>query len=330
MDDSSSGGFKLTCQIGVGSYGKIYASEQPGTSEYVAVKVANCEKGNWTLQHENMVYSIISGAPGFAKMTKCGVCDGSMRMVLDLLGTNIHELFSRQLSSFSLKTVLMLADQMLLRLQYLHSKGIIHRDIKPANFVVGLDRNQNTIYLIDFGMSTFYVNKETGKHNPCCDCKKFYGTPAFASINAHRCIEMSRRDDIESLAYTLIYLMRGNLPWLRWSHDVYEKKIATSTSILCDGIPKEFEMLLNYARCLEYDEEPDYSGYREMFRDLFVRQGYTYDFHYDWSSELTRPRIIRNSNSNSYRDTKHNLLLCHSVNRKKGKFKSQTPCVIAK
>lgn len=324
--------FKLTCQIGLGAFGKVYIGEDYMHDQRVAVKVSYNSPGNVYLDHEHKIYRILDGAPGFARPFEYEAKDGNAILALDLLGNNINDIFRQHNHRFSLKTVLLLADQMLLRLQYLHFKGIIHRDIKPTNFVIGMEKRQNTVYLIDFGLAKFYKNPMTNKHIDYCTKKRFIGTMAFASLNAHRGIELSRRDDLESLAYLLIYFLRGSLPWITPNQqDAYHTKMSFSTSMLCDGIPKEFEMLLNCARCLDFEEDPDYNGYRAMFRDLFIRLGFEYDYDFCWSSETMRPHEVRDKSSKSMKDlSKHNLLISSFTPQMKAKVKSATPRMFRK
>jgi serine/threonine protein kinase len=168
--------------------------------------------------------------------------------VLELLGPNIGDLLEYSGGKFSLKTTLMLADQMIARLEHIHSKGYIHRDLKPENLAIGVGTRSNVVYLFDFGLAKCYKDKDTGAHIQYFDNKPFLGTARFASTNAHLGIELSRRDDIESLGYVLIYMSRGNLPWQNLgkgnSDGKYEKilqcKLNTSIEQLCKGLPCTF------------------------------------------------------------------------------------------
>ena len=134
-------------------------------------------------------------------------------MIIDLLGPNIEDLFSLCNKKFNLKTVLLLADQMLQRIEYVHSKSYIHRDIKPENFLMGLGKKSHIVHIIDFGLSKKYRDPKTLQHIPYRENKTLTGTARYASINAHLGIEQSRRDDLEAIAYMLIYLIKGYLPW---------------------------------------------------------------------------------------------------------------------
>eukprot|EP00824_Muranothrix_gubernata_P003739 TRINITY_DN1472_c0_g1_i1.p1 TRINITY_DN1472_c0_g1~~TRINITY_DN1472_c0_g1_i1.p1 ORF type:complete len:305 (-),score=24.32 TRINITY_DN1472_c0_g1_i1:69-983(-) len=161
----------------------------------------------------------------------------------------------------------------------------------PTTSFMGLARKANTVYAIDFGLAKKYRDPKTHIHIPYREGKSLTGTARYASINAHLGIEQSRRDDLESLGYVLMYFSRGSLPWqgLRAAtkkhkyEKISEKKMSTPTELLCRGYPSEFATYLNYCRALRYDDKPDYSYLRKMFKDLFFREGYQYDYMFDWT-----------------------------------------------
>lgn len=134
-------------------------------------------------------------------------------MVMDMLGQSLEELFRKCGRRFSLKTVLMLADQMIQRVEYIHSRLYLHRDIKPDNFLMGVGKRQHYVYTVDFGLTKRYRDPKTGQHIPYKDGKSLTGTARYASLNTHLGIEQSRRDDLECLGFVLIYFLKGGLPW---------------------------------------------------------------------------------------------------------------------
>lgn len=122
----------------------------------------------------------------------------------------------------------------------------MHRDVKPENMAIGVGSRSNVVYLLDFGLSKCYKDKDTGAHLQYLDNKPFVGTARFASINAHLGIELSRRDDLEGLGYVLVFMLRGNLPWQslkknKEGSDKYENilqsKLNTTIEQLCQGLP---------------------------------------------------------------------------------------------
>jgi casein kinase 1 len=212
-------------------------------------------------------------------------------MVLDLLGPSLEDLFNFCNRKLTLKTVLMLADQMISRIEFLHAKNFIHRDIKPDNFLIGLGKKANQIHIIDFGLAKKYRDPKTQQHIPYREGKNLTGTARYASINTHLGIEQSRRDDLEGLGYVLMYFLRGALPWQglrahtkKEKYDrIMERKMSTPIETLCRNAPPEFATYMSYCRALRFEDRPDYAYLKRMFKDLFFRENYQYDFIFDWT-----------------------------------------------
>ena len=179
----------------------------------------------------------------------------------------------------------------------MHERGFIHRDIKPENFLISSNIKSSTIYIIDFGLAKRYKDPKTLLHIPYRDNKNITGTARYASLNTHIGIEQSRRDDLESLCYVLIYLLKGDLPWkgltAKNKKEKYQKimeyKKTHPIEELCKGYPEEFQEMLKYSRNLKFDEDPDYELLSEFLRKLFKEKGYHNDKLYDWSA-LAIPR----------------------------------------
>ncbi|XP_020226301.1 casein kinase 1-like protein 1 [Cajanus cajan] len=283
--------FRLGRKIGSGSFGEIYLGTNIQTNEEVAIKLENVKTKHPQLLYESKLYRILQGGTGIPNVRWFGVEGDYNVLVMDLLGPSLEDLFNFCSRKLSLKTVLMLADQMINRVEFIHSKSFLHRDIKPDNFLMGLGRRANQVYAIDFGLAKKYKDSSTHQHIPYRENKNLTGTARYASMNTHLGIEQSRRDDLESLGYVLMYFLRGSLPWQGLKagtkkqkyEKISEKKVSTSIEALCRGYPTEFASYFHYCRSLRFDDKPDYAYLKRIFRDLFIREGFQFDYVFDWT-----------------------------------------------
>jgi len=292
------GKYRLGRKIGEGSFGDIYLGVNLQTGEEVAIKLESVRAKHPQLLYESKIFRILQGGVGIPNIHWFGVEGDFNIMVIDLLGPSLEDLFNYCGRKFSLKTVLMIADQMITRIEYMHAKNFIHRDIKPDNFLIGLGKRADKIYIIDYGLSKKYRDPRTGLHIPFKDNKSLTGTARYTSINTHLGIEPSRRDDLEAVGYVLMYFLKGKLPWqglqARHKKEKYERimetKIATPIETLCKGYPEEFAVYLNYCRSLRFEDRPDYNYLKRLFKDLFWKTYTDWDFLFDW--------VILNSQQN--------------------------------
>ncbi|KAL6896533.1 casein kinase I [Trichoderma evansii] len=293
--------WRLEGEIGSGGFGQVYLATDLKTNKFVAVKLCylNPNSSNSSLQRESFFYRTLKDQPGIATLHDIGSNDRQCIefMVCELLGASLWDLLGHCGHRFSLKTTLMLADQLISRVEMLHSKNLVHRDLKMENIVMGFGKeNGKTAYILDFGLSGYF--------RPCSDyiaAPQYHmaGTIETACIAWHLSRPQSPKDDLESLAYALIFLFRGYLPWSLDGGDsngsvvsskrTLKMKLSLPIEIICKGMPSEFARHLKYVRSLKYDDTVNYGKLRDMYRRLMKRMGYEYDGVYDW--DLTDKKI---------------------------------------
>ena len=278
-------------KLGTGAFGDIYLGANIKLNQEVAIKLEHIHAKHPQLFFECKLYMALQGGIGIPKFHWVGGQGDYNILIMELLGQSTEDLFIYCKRKFTLLTTLMLGDQMLSIIEFLHSRNIIHRDVKPDNFLMGRGTKKHQVYVIDFGLSKFYRDQRTGLHIPYKEGKNLTGTPRFASINTHLGIEQSRRDDIEALGYILVYFMKGNLPWKGIKamnvQEKYEKikkkKISTSLDTLCQGLNDSFKVFIQYARDLKFEDRPDYSYLKAILRKMCEKAHLTFDYNkYDW------------------------------------------------
>lgn len=244
--------------LGLGSFGEVVSAVNIVTKEVAAIKLEESNVNRPKLQIEADILKNLQGGTGIPKFYYYGQYKGYNCLVMELLGPSLEQLLNLYDRSLSLDTVLFLSEQLILRMEYIHAHNYVHRDIKPNNFLIGLGNKDSTVYVIDYGLSRKYIDPKTGQHIPFKAKKGLVGTMRYASINAHYGSELSRRDDLESLGYVIIYLFLGHLPWekikmpskkLKYKK-VKEMKEKMSVDELCKNCPREFADYLKYVKSL--------------------------------------------------------------------------------
>ena len=283
--------FKSTDRLGGGSFGQIYKGINIKTKEEVAIKIESKNIETPQLLHESKILKTLKDYEGFPKVFLITPLDDVLVLVMELLGDNLQKLIQNQPEKkFSLKTSLMLGIQILKRIKTLHENNFIHRDIKPENFTIGLKKMNNTIYMIDYGLTRKFCDSRKN-HIPYKEGKNLTGTALYASIYTHKGIEQSRRDDLESLGYMLIYFCKGELPWMNVKaknkagkyKKIMEKKIEMKPEILCEGLVDEFRQYFKYVRELQFTEEPNYNYLLGLFNSAMKNNNIKNDYKFDWN-----------------------------------------------
>jgi len=311
--------------IGKGYCGTIFKGMNKITKQAIAIKAESVNSNDKHLHLEYAIYQRLYGVVGMPKVLYFGNRGTENIMIMELLGPSIESLFNICERNFSVKTVCMIAKQLLTRLEMVHKRGIIYRDIKPENFLIGLiDYSKpitnkmdeevdnylsdekvlppvSTVYLADFGLSEFYRNELTGVYVPDA-LKPPCGTPRYMSLNTHRCRQQTPRDDIEALGYCLIYfLLGGRLPWMGIVANTPDQMIKLIGNVkrnlplekLCEGQPKQFIKFIEHCRKLGYYDLPDYDYLRGLMDEVLKEQGEEDDGNFDWIQYLSSMREMQ-------------------------------------
>lgn len=283
--------YRLGKKIGKGSFGDIFLGINIQNNEEVAIKLESLSSRCPQLSYESKLIKLLQDNEGFPSFHWFGTEGGYNILIMDLLGPSLEDLFNYCNRKFSLKTVLMIADQIISRIETIHGKNFVHRDIKPDNFLIGLGEKSKFIHLIDFGLSKKFRDNKNLAHIQMKTGKSLTGTARYASIYTHQGLEQSRRDDIESAFYVLAYFLMGNLPWQGMLgankqekyNRIMEKKCDTLNSGGFLELPSEILSMLTYSRSLKFEDKPDYIYLRALIRDLMNKERLSTDFIFDWT-----------------------------------------------
>ena len=322
--------YKLIRKLGQGSFGSIYQAQSKYSNKYYAVKLEDMRHESFILEEESIFVSYLN-CPRIPKLKSFGYSGSLIIMVMELLGNSLDKIFENLPSrKMSIRCVCNIAYQLLLIFEFIHSCNIIHRDIKPANVAIGYEEKSKYIYLLDFGLSKKYRSSKTKKHFPFVQKNKLIGNARYSSINALEGGTQSRRDDLESLGYLLLYLLLGRLPWQghlsRSKEDKYYRikqiKKSTTAEELCQGLPPQFEEYVNYTRGLKYESDPDYNYLKNLFLTVLKHYNWTFDYYYDWDQVgLTTSEIKdKEKDSNINNEISKNLSSEHEIPKLCGKI----------
>ncbi|KAF9475736.1 putative casein kinase [Pholiota conissans] len=288
--------------MGEGSFGQVCSGIEVHTGASVAIKyelIGHPSKPE-TLPYEAAVYAQLEGVQGISRIHWYGQETNTNVLVMDKLGPNLEQLRRFCRGRFGLKTVLMLGEQMVSTIEQVHGRGIIVRDIKPENFAPGLVEEYQRLYLFDMGLSKLYLDPVTGTHMPFREGRHGVGTLRYISHNGHLEIENSRRDDMEGIGNVLLYLLHGQLPWQGiFAPDIAAKmlrigemKRGKAFDDFLAQYPSAFSLFFKHCRSLKFEDKPDYEYLRSLFREAMAKNGWDYDWEYEWWKPGERGTLI--------------------------------------
>ncbi|CAD8185707.1 unnamed protein product [Paramecium pentaurelia] len=291
-------------KISSGSFGVVLLGHDKDKNIDVAIKIEKEENEDVrSLEREVQVLERLNGIEGVPKLYWHGEQDDFNVIVMQILGKDLAH-YVKSKKKFSFKTTIQLGIQIVKVLERIHNKGVVHRDLKPENVLFGIDDESSKIYVVDFGISKIFRDKN-GNIHPFRDNTSFIGTTRYASIAAHKGFELSRKDDIESLIYVLLYFMKGQLPWQNMQNvsdeertvKVGEMKMSIDLRELFKDVPIEFALILEYLKQLQYLSEPNYDFVVQQFEKAAENLGIQLDYSYDWDQQQQPMKISQSVNS---------------------------------
>ena len=280
--------YKVIAKLGIVDFGELYLGKNISTNEQVFIKIAKKDNLPCLLETEAIIMFTLRGK-GIPKVISYGKVKNYLILITSLLGPNLNDIYNHNGKKFDIKDISMMAIQILERIEFIHSNYYIHRNIKPDIFYIGKE-DRNLIYLTNFSLAKKYRSSRTGNHIKYSNTGKFTGTPRFASSYALKGLEQSRRDDLISLGYMLIYFMKKKLPWQliksqnkkEFCVKNYKMKIEIKPEILCYNLPNQILDYIKYVLNLRFEAEPDYNYLKSLFKSM-LNPFYLYNENYLFS-----------------------------------------------
>ena len=296
--------YKPLRKIGIGAFGDIYSVIDLNNRKSFAMKTESIEAEPKSLESEAYYLYNLQGGLGIPKIITFGHIKKYNILIETLLNESLYNIFIKNDKYSSLIDICLIGIQMLDRLEWIHSKNILYRDVKPENCLIGL-KDPNLIYIVDFGLCKRYRSLKTGKHIPMRQTGKFSGTMEYASSYILKGNESSRRDDLISLGYMLIFLFKKSLPWKVSLNEMnrskylelINKKETNDNGMLFKNIPQELIEYIIYANNLKFEEAPDYSYLSSLFKNIIFKMNLNYsNLSFSW---INKPNKVQHKLKNS-------------------------------
>lgn len=286
----------------------VYLGKNIDDKTNVMIKCNIRNKKINTLENEAYLLYYLKGK-GIPKIITFGRHKKFNILIEQQLGKSLFTLFFEHGKQLGIKDCCMFGLQALDRLELIHSKFIIHRDIEPINFFIG-NKNKSLFYITDFLLAKKYMSSKTGKHIKYSINNKWSGSTTFVSANVQKGIEPSRRDDIESLFYVLLFLMKGSLPWQNISKEnlmIYNINKCSKSEIICKGLPKETIYFLNYCRNIKFEQMPNYNYLRSLLLNILNYINEKNDLHFYWIKDDLNKKNNNKKRSKTFGKLKNSI-----------------------
>jgi len=323
--------YKPIKKIGKGSFGNIYSIIRLKDKSVFAMKTEKIKSIEKTLESEAYFLYMLQGF-GIPKLISYGHTKKHNILIETLLDKSLHNIFLKNEKICNIIDACLIGIQILDRLEWIHSKYILYRDVKPENFMIGLD-DPNVIYVVDFGLCKKYRSSKTGKHILPKMNRKFIGTLKYASFNVVKGKESSRRDDLISLGYMLIYLLKKQLPWesnfqklnKQKYYEVLYLKNTDGCGELFKKVPEEFVEYIKYSKKLKFEQEPNYSYLRSLFIKIIFKMKLNYKIlSFSWINSTNNKLLSFPRNSSSRKSSPHIRIYNNIKEYRIRKLKSET------
>jgi serine/threonine protein kinase len=291
--------FALKRKINSGSFGVVFQGEDRETGNAIALKLEEINKEESELRsvlREASLLIRLEGIRGIPQVIWSGTEHSYDVLVMKLLGKDLAGIM-KILKKMTIPTVVRIALQLLEIIEQVHERSIVHRDIKPENILIGREEDAQTVFLLDFGISKYYQDYKK-RHIVMKEKKPFIGTTRYASLSSHLGKELSRRDDLESLGYVLVFLAKGKLPWQNVAiseknKEKYVGKLKEKIDMveLCREMPEEFIKYFEYVKALEFTQKPDYELLQKLFRKIAEDNDFEPEtIEWDWDIKAREKR----------------------------------------